>query len=163
MMDALRELATLSFEEHDNFSHVVDESDGIATIKLIRIAGFPMGETKFESLRFHEDDASSPELYASQTWDGAGGDQPDKLLNMVVIPRDDMEGIEMPKAKFLGTFQALQLDPYFLDLIRRNWYGFYAGQSRYRGRQSFFIGTVLYSLAFSLRSDDYGYHGDVLT
>jgi hypothetical protein len=74
-------------------------------------------------------------------------------LNLVIIPRNDTETINMSRNNFLRLYDSFNIDPSTLDHICQNWYGFNFSATMYNGACTFFIGTVLYTLAFSFNPE----------
>ncbi|KAJ3542147.1 hypothetical protein NM208_g4248 [Fusarium decemcellulare] len=70
-------------------------------------------------------------------------------LNLVIIPRDNAEIIQMSRNNFLRVYDSFNIDPYTLDYICQNWHGFDSSNVPYRGAYTFFLGTIMYVLAFA--------------
>jgi len=116
---------------------------------MVRVSAYPNRVPKYERHSMLEDDVPLPidqhDVLQTENRD----EQANAMLDLVIIPRDDAEMIKMSKSNFLRVYDSFNIDPYTLNYISDNWYGFYSPSAMYNGVYTFFIGTVLYVLAFS--------------
>ncbi|WZH50255.1 uncharacterized protein QYS62_011499 [Fusarium acuminatum] len=141
IMDGLRALARTKAISHGSFQ---ESQIGARYFSMIRVFAYPTQDPTYERGDVPEEGVSEPLGHPQEAAQYANA-----RLNLVIIPRDDTETIKMSRNNFLRLYDSFNIDPSTLDHICQNWYGFDFSGTMYNGACTFFIGTVLYTLAFS--------------
>ncbi|KAF4472814.1 hypothetical protein FALBO_295 [Fusarium albosuccineum] len=140
-MDGLRALARSKVQSYGRFSEL---HTATRSFSAIRIFTYPAQDPEYEQHSVLEGDVSKPLDDPKQK-----GQHANATLKLIIIPRDDVEIIKMSGDNFLKLYDAYNIDPYTLNYICQNWYGFDSSNVTYRGANTFFLGTVMYALVFS--------------
>ncbi|KAK7404061.1 hypothetical protein QQX98_010147 [Neonectria punicea] len=140
-MDGLRALARSNANSHGRFR---ESQTAVRRFSVVRVFAYPGQDPKYERRTVLEEAVLQP-LEDSQ----GNAQHANARLDLVIIPRDDADTIKMSRNSFLRLYDSFNIDPFTLDHICQNWYGFDFSSTMHDGACTFLIGTVLYTLAFS--------------
>ncbi|KAK5653742.1 hypothetical protein OQA88_7898 [Cercophora sp. LCS_1] len=144
-MDGLRDLATSSFQLYNKFRDPIPKTEDESKIQVFRISSSANENPEISNTFVPEDSLPTPTRYDDPT----PGKHPRATLQMTIITRGHDEVIGMSKPNFLRLFDSYNLDPFTLNYISQNFYGFHSSLTPHNGAYSVLIGTVPFTIVFS--------------
>ncbi|KAL2755916.1 hypothetical protein ACRALDRAFT_2042164 [Sodiomyces alcalophilus JCM 7366] len=147
-MDELRFLTRSTFGERSEFKGTTK----LALLRLIKLTATahsvrlqPPADVSQDQL-FREVEETSSSDSVSTT----ASAEPETSLQLIIVPRAEDDSIGMTdRSSFLDLFDRFDIDPIVLQQIALTSYGFHHYDEPYRNAYSFYIGTYVYSLAWS--------------
>lgn len=147
-MDGLRDIAQQNFQLYDKFRGPIPKTEDENKVQTIQILTSPNGKPHITNTFVAENNLSltSPEHDALSQ---PKPKQSTATLQVTIISRSHEEVISMSKPTFLRLFESYNLDPYALNYISQNWYGFHSAATPHNGAYTSFLGTVPFAILFS--------------
>lgn len=154
-MDGLREIAATTFRLYNKFRDPIPKTAEENAIQTFTIVTEPNGTFQFNKTSLSEESVPLRlEKHNGQSRP-VPGKPPPATLQMTVIIRSHEEVIGMTKSNFLRLFESFNLDPYVLNYISQNWYGFHHCNTPHNDAYTVFIGTVPFTILFSYNPTTY--------
>jgi hypothetical protein len=146
-MEGLQELSASQSNDKWQFNHLQNRSPSGYT--AIKITTFSTKEPLYESRSIAWNQAEDVLDVLANHPVPNGGEDAEAYLELLKIPIDDHEVLQIAKQDFLNIIACYNIHPYIRQLLQNNSYGFHQYPAQQGNSSTFYIGTLLYILIWS--------------